>query len=84
MQNNENQDQSNLDCFKVYVRIRPLSEKEIISTEKLYANTKLKNYPKSIIVKEDNLIFVLDPDKLEYNVNIKFKKGPKRKKFCFR
>ena len=72
-ENNENNKESNLDCFKVYVRIRPLSEKEMIATEKLYANTKLKNYPKSILVKEDNLIFVLDPDKLEYNVTNIFK-----------
>ena len=71
MQNNaNNQEANNLDCFKVYVRIRPLSEKEITATERLYANTKLKNYPKSIVLKEDNLIFVLDPDKLEYNVNL--------------
>jgi len=60
--------ETNLDCFKVYVRIRPLNEKENNSLEKIYSNAKIKRYPKSILVREDNLLFVLDPDSLEYNV----------------
>jgi len=68
MQNNAMISEENLDCFKVFVRIRPLSEKENLSLEKIYSNTKTKKYPKSILVKEDNLLFVLDPDSLDYNV----------------
>ena len=58
-----------LDCFKVYVRIRPLSEKEDLLIEKMYINSKIKKSTKSILVNEDNLLFVLDPDSLDYNVN---------------
>ncbi len=68
MQNNAMNTEANTDCFKVFVRIRPLSEKENVSIEKLYTNSKHRKYPKSIIVKEDNLLFVLDPDSMEYNV----------------
>jgi len=71
MQINAMNSETNLDCFKVYVRIRPLSEKENNSLEKIKSNTRIKRYPRSILVREDNLLFVLDPDSLEYNVIIK-------------
>lgn len=83
MQINATNTETNIDCFKVFVRIRPLSEKENNSLEKIISNTKIKKYPKSILVREDNLLFVLDPDSLEYNVKIIFynKIGSKRTKF---
>lgn len=72
--------ETNLDCFKVYVRIRPLSEKEMNSLEKIISNNKIKRYPRSILVREDNLLFVLDPDSLEYNVILKIFKNRVEKK----
>jgi len=62
--------ETNLDCFKVFVRIRPLSEKENNSLEKIMSNSRIKKYPRSILIREDNLLFVLDPDSTEYNVKI--------------
>ncbi len=67
-QNNELSSQS----FRVFVRIRPLSEKELNLIDKLYSNVKTKHFQKNILVKEDNLLFVIDPDCLDYNVFILF------------
>ena len=77
-QNNE----ASLQSFKVYVRVRPLSEKEILLIDKIYTNIKMKNFQKNILIKEDNLLFVIDPDSMDYNVFNKFYIGKKRKKFC--
>ncbi len=67
-QNNDLSSQS----FRVFVRIRPLSEKELNLIDKLYSNLKTKHFQKNILIKEDNLLFVIDPDCLDYNVNILF------------
>jgi len=67
-QNNDLSSQS----FQVFVRIRPLSEKELILIDKIYSNTKSKNFQKNILIKEDNLLFVIDPDCMDYNVIIKY------------
>lgn len=66
MEHNE----TSLDSFKVFVRVRPLTEKEINLIDKLYSNIKLKNFQKNILVQEDNLLFVIDPDSMDYNVYI--------------
>ena len=66
MEHNE----TSLDSFKVFVRVRPLTEKEINLIDKLYSNIKLKNFQKNILIQEDNLLFVIDPDSLDYNVYI--------------
>lgn len=65
-QNNDLSSQS----FRVFVRIRPLSEKELNLIDKLYSNVKTKNFQKNILIKEDNLLFVIDPDCMDYNVFI--------------
>lgn len=67
-QNNDLSSQS----FRVFVRIRPLSEKELNLIDKLYSNLKTKHFQKNILIKEDNLLFVIDPDCLDYNVFILF------------
>lgn len=73
-----------LSSFKVFVRVRPLNEKENNLMEKLYSNSnnKLKNFHKNILIKEDNLLFVIDPDRMDYNVYLFIYKGKKRKKLC--
>ncbi len=68
MQINGMNSEENFDSFKVYVRIRPLNEKENNSLEKIFSNNKIRKYPKSILLREDNLLFVLDPDSMEYHV----------------
>jgi hypothetical protein len=78
-QNNESSSHN----FKVFVRIRPISEKELNLIDKLYSNVKTKHFQKNILLKEDNLLFVIDPDCMDYNVFIVFYVGKKRKKFCF-
>lgn len=49
-----------IEPFKVYVKIRPLTEKE------KNANQNKKN--KKIVIAEENLVFVLDPESQEFNV----------------
>ena len=67
---NMEHNETSLDSFKVFVRVRPLTEKEINLIDKLYSNIKLKNFQKNILIQEDNLLFVIDPDSLDYNVYI--------------
>lgn len=88
--------QGNLDLnepvepFKVFIRIRPLNEKEknfIPPAHKSSLLRNLHNLPvnqsnnfqptnKGFLLAEDNLLFVLDPDSLDYN-------GRKEKTFVF-
>ena len=88
--------QGNLDMnepvepFKVFIRIRPLNEKEknfIPPAHKSSLLRNLHNLPvnqsnnfqptnKGFLLAEDNLLFVLDPDSLDYN-------GRKEKTFVF-
>lgn len=51
-----------IEPFKVYVKIRPLTDKEKM------ANQAKKN--KKIVIAEENLVFVLDPESQEFNVLI--------------
>jgi hypothetical protein len=53
-----------IEPFKVYVRVRPFNEKELEAIEKVNSKKKIK----SIVIPEDNLVFVMDPDLLELNV----------------
>lgn len=64
-----------IEPFKVYVKIRPLTEKE------KNANQNKKN--KKIVIAEENLVFVLDPESQEFNVWATVKKGKKEKNFVF-
>ncbi len=52
-----------LEPFKVFIRIKPLTIKEIDNFEKVKSKKG-----KSILITEDNLLFVLDPELLELNV----------------
>lgn len=63
-----NKDEGVIEPFKVFVRIRPLSEKEKSVNDK--SNSKQRHKINSILVNEDNLLFVLDPDSLDLNVRI--------------
>jgi hypothetical protein len=56
-----------IEPFKVYVKIRPLTDKEKL------ANQTKKN--KKILIAEENLVFVLDPESQEFNVPHNIKKG---------
>ena len=67
---NMEHNETSLDSFKVFVRVRQLTEKEINLIDKLYSNIKLKNFQKNILIQEDNLLFVIDPDSLDYKVYI--------------
>jgi hypothetical protein len=64
----EKTNENSLEGFKVYVRARPISEKEISLIEKIYSNSKSKSFQRNILIKEDNLLFVIDPDCMDYNV----------------
>ena len=64
----EKTNENSLDGFKVYVRVRPISEKELNLIDKLYPNIKSKSFHKNILIKEDNLMYVIDPDCVDYNV----------------
>ena len=64
-----------IEPFKVYVKIRPLTEKEKLANH----NKKTKK----IVIAEENLVFVLDPESQEFYVRIKLKKGKKEKNFVF-
>lgn len=50
-----------IEPLKVFVKIRPFTEKEKSSA----ANKK----PKKIVINEENLVFVLDPITQEFYVN---------------
>jgi hypothetical protein len=52
--------------FKVYVRIRPVLDKEIYYYERHRPNKEFK----SILIQEEKVLFVIDPDILELNVRI--------------
>ena len=76
-------DTTTIEPFKVYIRIRPLNEKEKLAAMNpppttLKPNFNKHNIPKdkNILVAEDNLLFVLDPDSLDYN-------GRREKTFVF-
>lgn len=58
------QEEGVIEPFKVFIRIRPLSEKENELTEKGNYKKKIK----SVLLPEDNLLFVLDPDSMDLNV----------------
>ena len=66
LSNNE----TNIDSFRVYIRIRPLNEREKEISEKQLQKNNIKgapNKPNNILISEDNLLFVLDPDSLDLN-----------------
>jgi hypothetical protein len=78
-----------IEPFKVFIRIRPLNEKEKNFIPPSQKSSLLRNLPvnqsnqynqlnsnKGILLAEDNLLFVLDPDSLDYN-------GRKEKSFVF-
>src|SRR5690349_4298743 len=71
--------ENSMESFRVFIRIRPLNEKEKLSNQSTniskhlnFKNTK----PSSILITEENLLFVLDPDSTELN-------GRKEKSFAF-
>ncbi len=69
-----NENNEILEPFKVYIRIKPLTSKEIEDFEK--AKSKKA---KSMLIAEDNLLFALDPDTLELNVYILWYREEKKK-----
>ncbi len=60
-----NENNELLEPFKVYIRINPLTCKEIEHYEKVKSRKA-----KSMLIAEDNLLFALDPDTLELKVHI--------------
>jgi hypothetical protein len=56
MLKNENID-GVLDPFKVFVRVRPLLEREIVYQETI--NGELKNVTKPAVLVEDNLVYLI-------------------------
>ena len=58
-----------LDSFKVFVRIRPFSDKEIESIKEFYSNLKLNNFQTNILIKNKNFLSVIDPNSFPYTVN---------------
>jgi hypothetical protein len=58
---NENEIDEIIEPFRVYVKIRPFTEKDKSSSP----NKK----PKKIVISEENLVFVLDPVTQEYYVH---------------
>lgn len=71
-----------IEPFKVFIRIRPMNEREQEHSEKQLSRKKIKNY----LIAEDNLLFVLDPESLDLNVILNlnlFFKGKKERSFAF-
>jgi hypothetical protein len=70
-----NENEEIVEPFKVFVKIRPFTEKEKA------LNQNKKN--KKIVLSEENLVFVLDPVTQEFYVHVKTDFREKRKKILF-
>jgi hypothetical protein len=55
----KNDNESSIDPFKVYIRVRPMLEKEITLIDSAYNNTSINNKQiinKHAVIAEDNMV----------------------------